>query len=160
MKHTHIIALLSLLLITSCGRYNVEESTFSVAAEQSLAMTSSKDLLQRSLDDLAVREVNLWNKTVLTVYPILIFEDQTTDFSLASENTIHEVIDIIDRHENTSKIMVTSFNHNGNSAQAQTLAAIIWDYARLDDIDISYNNVSPKASHDASYINRIEITLE
>lgn len=156
----HILVLMSLLFIASCDHHNIEKADFSVEAQQSLAMATDKNILQRSLNDLAVRELKLWNKSILTVYPVLIFEDDTTKFSLSSENTIHEVINIINSHDNITHIKVTSFNQNGNSKQAQTLAAIIWDYARLDDVMISYDNIVKPSNHDASYISRIEITLE
>jgi hypothetical protein len=158
----HIIALLSLLIAASCSdTYNIDNKSFSTEAQQSLAMATNKNMLKRSLDEVAVREINLWNKTILAVYPSLMFANNSTDFSLSTETTMHEVIKIINNHNNISRINVTSFNNGGKqSQQAQTIAAIIWDYADVNAVAISHDNKSKQVSHDSSHVNRIEITLE
>ncbi len=163
MKQTkQILAIISFLVITSCSDYdyNIEKSSFSAGPQQSLALATKNNMLKRSLDETEIKEINLWNKTILVVYPSLIFENNSTNFSLSTEDTMHKVISIINNHNNVSNITVTGFNYDSNNQQAQTISAIIWDYARLKNVAISHNNVTHQGLSKASYVNRIEITLE
>jgi len=128
-----------------------------------------------------INEIKNYSNTQLVINSNRLFQQsdmplRTTNFQKYSSRLVNNIIQHLKAYPDTTHIDIKVYRYGNfppaylqqlSSQQAQTVAALLWDYGNISPDRITFSgmgNLAPKISHDDSFAarsqnNRIEITI-
>jgi hypothetical protein len=173
-----LIACALVVLLSSCA---AEKPVFTQQAPVKFFNEGVNNNELKQLVDSAIIEIKDYSNTKLIIYSRNIFKDNAKDtrknsFKYGAAEIITKLIEKINNYPSDSTITINAYNFNKETPdrlqqltlnQAKTMAALLWDYAAIDQSRVVVNGYGDKGeklvTHDLLTANlkndRIEIIL-